>query len=326
VTLAFEGLGGELRKKSKPVVSGVHKDMSNSHVRRASHAGSWYSDSGRDLNRQLDAWLSQVNVFHGPARAIVAPHAGYNYCGSCAAYAYKQINPQLVDKIFILGPSHHVCLSGCALTQCTRYRTPLYDLMIDQSINQELLATGQFEQMSISTDEAEHSIEMHLPYIAKVMESRSDQFTVVPILVGSLNPSRQASYGKILARWMADPRNLFVVSSDFCHWGQRFHFTPFDHSCGDIHQSIEKMDREAIKIIETLDPLAFTDYLKRTSNTICGRHPIAVMLQAAEHFRQMNNHRADFRFLHYSQSNQCRNMSDSSVSYAAGSLVIRPRC
>lgn len=30
--------------------------------------------------------------------------------------------------------------------------------------------TGQFEWMDLDTDENEHSIEMHLPYIAKVME------------------------------------------------------------------------------------------------------------------------------------------------------------
>jgi len=34
----------------------------------------------------------------------------------------------------------------------------------------ELFATGLFEEMSASTDEDEHSIEMQLPYIAKVME------------------------------------------------------------------------------------------------------------------------------------------------------------
>ena len=34
----------------------------------------------------------------------------------------------------------------------------------------ELYATGLFEEMSISTDEDEHSIEMQLPYIAKAME------------------------------------------------------------------------------------------------------------------------------------------------------------
>lgn len=34
----------------------------------------------------------------------------------------------------------------------------------------DLDATGQFERMNMDVDEDEHSIEMHLPYIAKVME------------------------------------------------------------------------------------------------------------------------------------------------------------
>ena len=32
-------------------------------------------------------------------------------------------------------------------------------------------------------------------------------------------------------------------------------------------------------IIETLNPTMFTDYLKKYGNTICGRHPISVLLQ-----------------------------------------------
>ncbi|XP_077628912.1 protein MEMO1 isoform X4 [Crocuta crocuta] len=97
-------------------------------------------------------------------------HAGYTYCGSCAAHAYKQVDPSITRRIFILGPSHHVPLSRCALSSVDIYRTPLYDLRIDQKIYGELWKTGMFERMSLQTDEDEHSIEMHLPYTAKAME------------------------------------------------------------------------------------------------------------------------------------------------------------
>lgn len=73
-------------------------------------------------------------------------------------------------RVFILGPSHHVRLRGCALSIADRYETPLYDLKIDTQLNAELEKTGKFSWMEMSTDENEHSIEMHLPYIAKVME------------------------------------------------------------------------------------------------------------------------------------------------------------
>lgn len=69
-----------------------------------------------------------------------------------------------------MGPSHHVRLRGCALSIAPKYETPLYDLQIDAQINAELEKTGKFTWMDMDTDEDEHSIEMHLPYIAKVME------------------------------------------------------------------------------------------------------------------------------------------------------------
>lgn len=99
-------------------------------------------------------------------------------------------------RVFILGPSHHVYLESCALSQCDSYETPLGDLVLDKEgmghstwycvwererakvgshvylhlVIQELAGTGHFSQMSKSVDEDEHSIEMHLPYTAKIFE------------------------------------------------------------------------------------------------------------------------------------------------------------
>ena len=90
-----------------------------------------------------------------------------------------------VQRVFILGPSHHVRLSGCAVSACSKYATPFYNLTIDRAINEELMSTGEFEVMSLEADEDEHSIEMHLPYLARVMQNNRD-FTVVPVLVSIL--------------------------------------------------------------------------------------------------------------------------------------------
>nr|CAG4641046.1 EOG090X09ZA [Eulimnadia texana] len=305
-------------------------------VRRASHAGSWYTDSVKELNRQLEGWLNAADLSHGPARAIIAPHAGYQYCGACAGHAYRQISPAVVKRVFILGPSHHVRLSGCALSSTTKYRTPFYDLTIDTQVYGELQATGHFERMSIETDEDEHSIEMHLPYIAKVFEEYGifqiiikisrfhyRDFTIVPILVGSLSPEREGLYGRILSKYLEDPQNLFVISSDFCHWGQRFRYTYYDKSCGEIYQSIQRLDQQGMTLIESLNPGSFTEYLKKYGNTICGRHPIGVLLNMVDHLRRTSNgHKMSLKFINYAQSSQCRTSSDSSVSYASASLLI----
>ena len=52
------------------------------------------------------------------------------------------------------------------------------------------------------------------------MESRQDQFTIVPVLVGALKEGKEVAYGRVFSQYLADPHNLFVVSSDFCHWGE----------------------------------------------------------------------------------------------------------
>ncbi|VDM68559.1 unnamed protein product, partial [Strongylus vulgaris] len=285
---------------------------------------SWYSSNPKELDRQISRWLDAAGERVGSARAIVSPdwfsalansifsHAGYSYCGDTAAYAFKQIAPENVDRVFVLGPSHVVCLNGCALTTCSKYRTPIGDLHIDMEVNEELRATRQFDLMDRSDEEAEHSIEMQMPFIAKIMENNPN-VTVIPILVGSLTAPKQQAYGKIFANYLENPRNLFVISSDFCHWGQfaatgrrnRFHFAPHNPNSGlPIYEQITQLDRDGMDAIETLNPQIFNDYLKRTQNTICGRNPITVMLQAAEHFRMINNHTHEFRFLKYSQSNK----------------------
>lgn len=44
----------------------------------------------------------------------------------------------------------------------------LYNVLLP--VIEELKATGEFEMMELHVDEAEHSMEMHLPYLAKVFE------------------------------------------------------------------------------------------------------------------------------------------------------------
>ncbi|XP_044255041.1 protein MEMO1-like [Tribolium madens] len=291
-------------------------------TRKAKHAGSWYSDSEIELSNQLGLWLQKAKYVHGPARALITPHAGYRYCGSCSAWAYRQVMPEMVRRIFILGPSHHFGLSGCALTTATYYKTPLYDLLVDSKVNSELQSTGQFELLDLNVDEKEHSIEMQLPYVAKVMECYKDQFTIVPILVGTLSAEKHLNYGKIFVNYLKDPENLFIISSDFCHWGSQFRYTYCDRSCTNIYESIHNLDLMGMNAIENLNPTEFSDYLKQYGNTICGRHVIGILLNMVQILIQETDQRPKLKFLKYTQSNQCVSMSDSSVSYAAAALTI----
>ncbi|KAL2649258.1 hypothetical protein R1flu_017386 [Riccia fluitans] len=286
-------------------------------ARKASHAGAWYNENARELAEELDRWLQAASPSkRSNARAVIAPHAGYRYSGRCAAYAFANIDPQTISRVFLLGPSHHYFTRKCALSRTTVYKTPLGDLPIDLEIYEELKATGRFEDMDLTVDEAEHSMEMHLPYLARVFQGCSVK--VVPILVGALSSESEATYGRLLAKYIDDPRNFFSVSSDFCHWGTRFNYTYYEKKHGPIYKSIEALDQNGMRIIETGDPRAFKDYMQEYDNTICGQHPISVFLNMTEHC----NTRLQINFLQYEQSSHCKSMRDSSVSYASAVATV----
>jgi hypothetical protein len=153
------------------------------------------------------------------------------------------------------------------------------NLTVNRAVCQALVATGEFEWMSTEVDAAEHSIEMQLPFLAHVLRGRERSVTLVPIMVGGLSSAAEARYGALLAPFLHnDPTTFFVLSSDFCHYGSRFDFTPYQPSAGAVWQYIEQMDHQGVEAIATLDPSVFAAYLNQCHNTICGRHPIAVFL------------------------------------------------
>lgn len=99
-----------------------------------------------------------------------------------------------------------------------------------------------------------------------------------------------------------------------------------------IHASIEALDREALGILTLSGPglsataakkchQEFSDYLVRTKNTICGRHPIGVLIGALGSGEICGGKDMIWKWVRYAQSSQCYNVNDSSVSYASAYVV-----
>lgn len=218
------------------------------------------------------------------------------------------------------------------MSGATECETPLGTLQVDQSTCDELLTSGLFEPMTAKVDEDEHSIEMHLPYIAKSLNDagRTD-IPIVPIMVGALAEDVQVTYGTLLAPYLANPENFFVVSSDFCHWGAHFSYQPFDDNYGkdlQVWEYIKAMDHEGMEIIERQDLVGFNAYLRRTKNTVCGRYPISVLLASLAAIKASDRggggggssssaSELTVKFIAYDQSAKASTRRDSSVSYAA---------
>ena len=112
-----------------------------------------------------------------------------------------------------------------------------------------------------------------------------------------------------------------MVSSDFCHWGERFDYCPCDKTSA-IHEYIERLDKDGIEAIVSHDRKRFEGYLKETKNTICGRYPITLLMAIIEEAKQQG---ADLesKLAQYDQSSQVTTPDDSSVSYASIFTVMK---
>lgn len=293
-------------------------------IRHPSFIGTWYNSNPKALHEQLDSFLKAVPGTGSKEhiRAVIVPHAGYSYSGQTAAYSYSLVDPFRVRRIFILAPLHHLRAHGCLLPECAIYKTQFYDLNVDQEVVKQLASQGTFQMLPSMHDQDEHSAELQLNYIAHVMEGSS--FTIIPIYVGRLNDYDKRHYSGILASFLKDPQNLFVISSDFCHYGECFNYDPFNNRSG-LDQCIRELDAEATKSIVDLSITKFERHLSYTKNTICGRHPISLLLSLVDHLNKegwLTGKDVSAKLLYYTRSKAVHVPGDSSVGYAALSLEI----
>ena len=69
----------------------------------------------------------------------------------------------------------------------------------------------------------------------------------------------------------------------------------------------------------------FLNNLKETGNTVCGRHPISVVMAALEVLEKEGGGeegKGRFKFVRYERSSNCVEVRDSSVSYASAYAVL----
>lgn len=157
-------------------------------------------------------------------------------------------------------------------------------------------------------------------------------------MIGNTDARAEAHYGSLLAPYLSDPSNIFVISSDFCHWGSRFRYTYYQlpgSSSGTslktnsrvasdfpIHESISAVDKKSMDAVEGGSHRDFLQQLRETGNTVCGRHPIGVFLAAVEKAEGLGEGKGRFKFVRYERSSLVEDVHDSSVSYASAFAVL----
>jgi len=221
-------------------------------------------------------------------KALIAPHAGYRYSGPIAATAYRTLAPVRgsVERVLLAGPSHFVPVHGVAVSSAAAFATPRGPIAIDEVARERALTV-----MGVDVDDAahadEHSLEVHLPFLAEVV----GDVPVLPLLVGRGGPAVLADV--LDALWGGD-ETRFVVSTDLSHYHP--------------HTSATVIDRETAGMIVDCSP-------DLGPERACGASAVAGLLVAAR------RHELTVRLLDLRTSGDTSGDPERVVGYGAFALA-----
>lgn len=193
-------------------------------IRRPAVAGQFYEADVDDLKANLrHCFLEarQLAPIDHPAtdsvvQAVIVPHAGYVFSGSVAAAAFLRLPTDAhYDHIFLLGPSHHAYVDGASVNNAfAAYHTPLGDVPVDTALCSELIRRHAVFSYVPSAHDREHCLEVELPFLQTRLKEMAP---IVPIIIGTETVPALKEIADALRPYF-NAHNLFVISSDFCHY------------------------------------------------------------------------------------------------------------
>jgi hypothetical protein len=230
-------------------------------------AGQFYPAEKEVLRTQIGNYLRSANPapLEEHLFGIIVPHAGYQYSGPVAAYAYKLLEKKQYSTVVVMAPSHHVPVEGVALTTKDFYETPLGKIPIAKDIAQKLLkdhpawATEDPRPYSV-----EHSLEVELPFLQTVL----GDFRLLPIIVGVHQPQVLEQLARALNDLLPGDDVLFVASTDLSH------YHPYD-------EAVAK-DKKTLKLIEKMDVAQFAQAVEKDEAELCGSAPVIALMELAK--------------------------------------------
>ena len=218
-------------------------------------AGMFYPGNPAVLSATVDQLLAAAPAtMPTQPKALIVPHAGYIYSGPTAALAYASLAPwhATIRRVVLLGPTHRVAVDGIAAPLAEAFATPLGSIQLDRAALEKLDELPQIVRSDRAHAE-EHSLEVHLPFLQRVL----DDFTLVPLAVGHASPQAVA---EVLDLLWGGPETLIVISSDLSH------FLPY--------AAANQVDRDTCQHILQLDS-------RIRPEQACGAYPINGLLLAA---------------------------------------------
>ncbi|MBN1385133.1 MAG: AmmeMemoRadiSam system protein B [Elusimicrobia bacterium] len=236
-------------------------------------AGQFYPANKNELSEMIDGFLSKTKKLNlqGNIIGLVSPHAGYVFSGQTASWAFKQIEGEKFDTVILVGSSHNYPVKGAAVWTGGSFSTPLGEISTDNELTKKLL-TSKIIQSNNNVHIPEHSLEVELPFLQKVLK----KFKLVAILI---NDNRYYSdVAKVIAKAVSDSKKsvLLVASTDMTHYPAKKYAETVDK---DILKTIEKLDPE--ELIKT-DEKWMSKGIPELHCTLCGLTSVLTVMASSK--------------------------------------------
>ena len=185
-------------------------------IKQSEFAGQFYPDQKEELSRMIDNFLTgaQPRDISGDIFMLISPHAGYGYSGQTAAYGYKLIQGKPYQTVIILGTSHHKAFDGAAIYNQGAFVTALGSVNIDDELAKKMAGKDPEFFADASFFNNEHSVEVELPFLQKVLGN----FKIVPLVVGDCSLDTCKKIARLIREAIGERKDvLIVVSTDLYH-------------------------------------------------------------------------------------------------------------
>jgi MEMO1 family protein len=270
-------------------------------IRSSILQGTWYPADAASLRRVIQGCLSTAKVpsWEGGVQALVVPHAGYRYSGPVAAYAYRMLRGQGVERVVLIGPSHQWAFRGVSVSDHDAYETPLGRVPVDREAARRLRETHEAIGFVPQAHAREHSLEIQIPFLQCVL----DEFTIVPVIMGRQDRRTCMLLASGLERILQDGvQTLLVASTDLSHY----------HST----RSARTLDETFIGFVRDQDPDGLLQSLSAGRCEACGGGPTAAVMHAVSARKN-----GEWRILRYATSGDVTGELDRVVGYLAAAFV-----
>ena len=239
-------------------------------IRPSPIAGTWYIGDKESLAQSIDKQLqnSVVGPIPGSVVGVVAPHAGHRYSGEVAAHAFRCLQDMTPEIVAVVSPLHQPHRGRVLTSDHDGYATPLGNVLVDQELVRRLeteLSTIDGLNVARIRHDAEHSLEIELPFLQRVLPQ---SFRLLPVMIRDQSRSIVEAVGHVLGTILADQSAILVASTDLSHF----------HS-----QSIaEGLDAEMLSRIDAFDPAGVLSAEEEGVGFACGRGAVSAVLWAAK--------------------------------------------